>query len=155
MSKDLMDDLIKLLPPLQKPIDLEEYLMAANRKALGTAYPKDDLMLKMNQQALGIDFPTDFVRFGTVFGSGVVRTHFKTKDGDGCYSWDVCSPFSPLFCQLVIRCARTLRCVQGLPRISGSEYAELSSVSGKPRLVAIRQHKPGRLGLLVNERRAE
>ena len=115
MPKDLMDDLIKLLPPPKKPIDLDERMLTMNQEALGIVYPEDDFMLTMNEEALGIRFPSDFVKFGRVYGSGVISSK---------YSWKVCSPFSPLFCQLCMRCARTLLCHRGMPKIKSSGYAE-------------------------------
>lgn len=72
--------LVKILPPPNVPLDTDESILARN------------------EGILRIRFPSDFVNFGRLYGSGTIDTK---------YSWEIWSPFRRTYPLIVMEFART------------------------------------------------
>ena len=65
-----LDELKKILPIPADPIDTDESVLAQNMKKLG------------------VEFPTDYLEYSRVYGSGKIRA-------EGAYGWEFYSAFRP------------------------------------------------------------
>src|SRR5579871_2413771 len=79
MHKNKMRDLIKILKPPSTPLD------------------RDESALARAERVLRLKFPSDFLEFGRIYGSGTIKT---------AYSWEVWSPFRPTYPLIVLEFAR-------------------------------------------------
>ncbi len=67
----MFEELRALIPPPESPIDIAP------------------AQVKLNESALGIRFPSDYLAFGSVYGTGRVFVHL---DEESFYFWHIVSP---------------------------------------------------------------
>src|SRR5438128_1827733 len=79
MRQNKMPEFVKILPPPVNPLDLAEPTLARN------------------ERVLRIKFPTDYVAFGRLYGSGTIKS---------AYSWEVWSPFRSTYPLIVLEFSR-------------------------------------------------
>lgn len=123
MHTNKIPDLLKILPPPEKPLDFEES------------------MLQRNQSILRLEFPSDFVEFGKIYGSGTIKS---------AYSWEVWSPFRPTYPLIVLEFARTWNIFKEASEINDVPFGIFPEVGGilpSPKAQMV-------IGLLADSRRA-
>jgi hypothetical protein len=79
MRHNMIAKLVKVLPPPREPLD------------------RDYSQLQRLERCTRIKFPSDFIEFGKVYGSGNIKS---------AYGWEIWSPFRPSYLLIILEFAR-------------------------------------------------
>ncbi|MEZ6057218.1 MAG: SMI1/KNR4 family protein [Planctomycetaceae bacterium] len=103
MRRNLIQELVKVLPPPSKPLDTDESLLV--RLETCTRTP----------------FPADFIEFGKVYGSGQIKS---------AYSWEVWSPFRSTYPLIILEFARTWELFRDAMELGNEPFRIFPQVGG-------------------------
>lgn len=103
MRQNMIAELIKVLPPPNTPMDTDESLLGRL------------------QRCVRIQFPADFIEFGKVYGSGMIKS---------AYSWEVLSPFRPSYPLFIFNFARNQELYRDAMEIGDEPFRIFPQVGG-------------------------